>query len=236
MRSSILKYIVIAFASFVVGLLLRSSPKGSQPQSLPGNTQAQAPLSSIQHEKNNLRSVTSRSKSTQKTSQSSEPLYLRRNVVEALLRANEIGRMLPQMGLDEKQVQAVLVIKNSSFSDLKDLESRHAKLESDEEGDYYSIHAFPEDHDDWMADLTQQLRDVVDDDRAVVISKLIIKSQRSGEIGLHHRNARILAPKSSDGDSKIKESFFDENREWFDTDYRIYRGVHETRWDHLFKP
>lgn len=144
--------------------------------------------------------------------------------------------MLPKMGLNEEEVKAVVEIKAASLQGMKDLEVKHAKLESDGEGDYYTLNAFPEDHDHWLAEMAQQLQDLVGDDRAVVISRIIAKSYNKESTGLFRREIRSLKPKTPGGDIKIRESFFNEDGELFDHDYKIYRGVHEDRWEHLFKP
>lgn len=236
MKSSRVKYLLIAVAFFIVGLVIPSPLKETRSRGTAEQTHEEMSRFSGHREETGSRQVTSASPTDRLTFERPETLQLQTEVIEALIKSKELGRMLPQMGLDEEQVKGVLEIKAATLQRMKDLEVKHAKLESDEEGGHYAIEVFPEDHDLWMAETAQQLQDLIGDDRAGVISRIIAKSYNNESTGLYRRKVRMLNPKSPGGDFKIRESFFNEDGELFDHDYKIYQGINEDRWEHFFKP
>lgn len=140
------------------------------------------------------------------------------------------------MGFEEEDVAHIIKIQQQAIVELKNLEAKHAQLKTDDEGEYFDIPPFEKDRQSWMTQIANELRSIADDDRAVVISRLIAQSDNDEETGRYHRHIRALPPKKPGADVIIQESVFDEKGGLIDQDYSIYRGEQESRWDHLFNP
>ena len=237
MESPHLNLLLLAAASFTVGLFIPSPLGGPQAEAAPEADSSQT-VSRRHRAALGEKTIRSNSDRDPDKSRSHEPkkLNLPVEVVEALIKAKGMERMLPQMGLTESEVKTVIEIKTAAIKGLKDLEVKHAKLQSDEEGEFYAIEVFPEDRDLWMAEMVVKLRNLVDDDRATVISRIIAQSDNDEETGLYRREIRTFKRNPSDSDTLIKESVFNKEGQLIDNDYTIYRGEHETRWEHLFEP
>ncbi|YCM42808.1 hypothetical protein V2O64_15985 [Verrucomicrobiaceae bacterium 227] len=239
MKSSSLTFFLIAAASFTIGLFI-PGPLGrsqSNPEILPQAATSRDVSGKLGPANREAIPLSASRRGFDPALQDNpQKLNLQVEVVEALIKAKGMARLLPQMRLTGSEVKTVLEIKEAAIKGLKDLEVKHATLRSGDEGDYYVIEAFPDDRDVWMAGMTRQLRDLVDDDRATVISRIIAQSDNDEETGLYHREIRTLKATVPGGDTKIKESVFDKNGHLIDEDYTIYRGEHESRWEHLFEP
>lgn len=236
MTDSPSKYILLVIAFLLIGLILPSPLQKTHPPETTQQKNSAKDPSSHERKENSSRKASFPSQPINSTSHDPETLHLGTEVIEALIKSEEMKRTLPLMGLDEEQVKGVLEIEANTQQRMKDLEVKHAKLQTDAEGDYYAIEAFPEDHTRWMKETEQQLQDLIGDDRAVLISRMIAGSYNNESTGLYRREVRALKSESPETDIKIRESFFDEDGEIFDHDYRYFRGIHEDRWEHLFKP
>lgn len=160
-------------------------------------------------------------------------LDLQVEVVEALIKGKGMERMLKQMEVSEEDIQTILEIEEEAEKSLKAIETQHAKLRKDEDGEYYEIPAFPEDHAAWVEGIEQELFSIFGDDRSAVISRIIAQKDNDEQTGLYFRKIRVLEKPER---TVIKESVFNEQNHLIDEDYTIYRGINENRWDRLLSP
>lgn len=240
MKPSSLKLLLIAAASFTIGFLIQS-PLDHEPEE---NSSDQSPAKSSRSAKGRGLDDNDQATDVSRLSNSPEPrsLDLGTGVIEALIgfdssmTSSGMERMLIQMGLDEDQVKKAIEVKNASLTGLQDLEIKHAKLLSDDQGDYYSIEAFPEDRKLWMAGIARQLQHLVGLDRAVVISRMISESDGGEEFGQCRREIRAMNGNARDGGIPVIVKIFNEDDSLISEGIPSFKGVGKERWAHLFKP
>lgn len=246
MKPSYLKPFFVAAASFTIGLLIPSPLDGEageqKPDQSPSGNLSSNPLRiSDAHEKNTARS-TSSSRSELLDAVEPQAVDLNSAIVDFLINFHarsfspeKIERTLAEMGLDKDQIKKVVEIKDTSLAGLQELEIKHAKLQSDDQGDYYLFEAFPEDRKIWMAGIVQQLQDFVGVDRAILISRIFSEVDGGEEFGQSRREIRAGIATKPDAGVPVSVKIFDQNGNPMSEGSYSYEGGNQSRWEHLFK-
>jgi hypothetical protein len=141
---------------------------------------------------------------------------------------------LHRMGLDAGQTKAIREIQKASQSELKRIEKAHARQRSDGQGEYVEVAAFPEDREKWLAETADQAREILGDDRAEVVARIIAFEGNDWEVGLYRREI-FVTPAEQDGKSRIEEKVFDQEGKHIDSDYELVDPNSAGRWGHLLE-
>ena len=160
-------------------------------------------------------------------------LRIQPEVVEALLTGGGLDRRLGLMGLTEEQVAIVTRVQDEAAAALKRIEKEHASVVSDERGDFVVISPFPEEKRAWLNQIDEKLREVIGDDRAAVISRMISFSDNDEAVGSGRREIFIAEPPAPGQKLRIEERTFNEAGEHVDTDYEMVTERSQGRWGHV---
>lgn len=165
-------------------------------------------------------------------------LRLQPEVVDALLTGGSLDRKLRLMGLTAEQVAIAARIQDEATATLKRIEKEHASVVSDERGDFVVISPFPEEKRAWLNQIEENLREMVGDDRASVISRMIAFSDNDEAVGSGRREIFIIEPPAPGQKMRIEERTFNDAGEPIDTDYELVTERSQGRWGHVldFKP
>ncbi|MFN0129843.1 MAG: hypothetical protein ACKV19_24525 [Verrucomicrobiales bacterium] len=158
--------------------------------------------------------------------------------MDALLTGGGLDRKLGLMGLTAEQVAIVTRIQDEAKTTFKRIEKEHASVVSDESGDFVVISPFPEEKRAWLNQIEEKLREMVGDDRASVISRMIAFSDNDEAVGSGRREIFIIEPPAPGQKMRIEERTFNDAGEHIDTDYEEVTERSQGRWGHVldFKP
>jgi hypothetical protein len=165
----------------------------------------------------------------------SRTLNLKPEVIDAILSGGRLKRMLSRMGLADDQVEAVSTIQSNGAEELKQIEKKNSEFVSDDRGDYIAISAFPDERDKWLDSLEAALRDLLGDDRAAVIARMIAFADNDEDVGVYRRELFVTETEpTKDGDRlRIEERTFNEHGQHIDSDYELVDARSQSRWGHL---
>jgi hypothetical protein len=164
---------------------------------------------------------------------SARGLRLQPEVVDALLTGGRLDRKLGLMGLTAEQVANVTRIQDEATATLKRIEKEHASVVSDDRGDFVVISPFPQEKRAWLNQIEEKLRELVGDDRASVISRMIAFSDNDEAVGSGRREIFINEPPAPGQKLRIEERTFNDAGEHIDTDYELVTERSQGRWGHV---
>lgn len=153
------------------------------------------------------------------------------------LNAQSLTALLQKMGLPPEQIKAVEFEREEAMERFKKLESANARIESGPEGDYVVIEAFPEALEPWFLEMERNLRKIVSDDRATLISRMIALMDNDELVGLRRREV-FLREKTDAGNNTrmlIEERTFEPDGSLIDTDFEAIADRIPKRWEHLLQ-
>ncbi|QJE98273.1 hypothetical protein [Luteolibacter luteus] len=161
-------------------------------------------------------------------------IQLDRKVADALAVNASPDLKLMRMGLDGEQVKAVHEIQKEGQVALKEIEKAHATPKSDAQGEYVEIRAFPEDREKWLGGMIGKLRDLLGDDRAEVVARIIAYQDNDQEVGLYRREV-FVTDGDQEGKARIEERVFDGEGKHIDSDYEVVDANTLGRWGHVLE-
>jgi len=169
-----------------------------------------------------------------------EPRWLRlqSEVVEALLAGGGLDRRLGRMGLTGDQVAEVTRVQAEATAALKSIEKDHAQVVSDDRGRYVVIDPFPMPRRTWLIQTEEKLRDMLGDDRASVIARMIAFADNDEEVGFYRREIFITEPPNAGEKWRIEERTVNDAGEHIDSDFEVVDERSQGRWGHVldFEP
>jgi len=167
----------------------------------------------------------------------SRTLNLKPAVIDAILLSGRLKSILSRMGLADDQVEAVSTLQSNGAEELKQIEKKYSEFVSDDRGDYVAISAFPDERDKWLDSLEADLRDLLGDDRAAVIARIIVFANNDENVGVYRRELFINTEIGStiDGDDRfrIEERTFNEQGQHIDSDFELVDTRSQSRWGPL---
>ena len=158
-------------------------------------------------------------------------LRLQPEVIDAIFSGGDQQRRLTRMGLTSEEINEVERLQGQSIASLKVLEANHARPVSDDKGEYVLVEPFPEARKEWRSGIEERLMDLLHDDRAAIVARMIAFSDNDEDVGAHRRE--IFVTQDSSGRFRIEEKTFDETGSHIDSDYELVDARSHSRWGHL---
>src|SRR5690606_33631921 len=112
---------------------------------------------------------------------------------------------------------------------------KHSKQVSDDQGDYVVIEAFPDEREPWLQHMEGELRDLIGDDRAAIVARMIAFDDSPNDIGLYRREVFITDPQKEGGEMQIEERTFNHGGRHVTSEYQAVNAEGKLRWGHLFE-
>ena len=162
-------------------------------------------------------------------------LTLQPEVIDALLSGGGLQRQLSRMGFSPDEMKEVEAIREEGIARLKTLEVRHSRPISDAKGEYVEIDAFPKERQQWLSHIEASLRQLVQDDRASIVARIISFSDSDQDVGLYRRELFVKQPESPGGRLQIEERTFNADGNLIDSDYELVDRNSHSRWGHLLE-